>query len=163
MSEIFITRISIPQDNIDAVVNLLNTQLANSAAAQMMIKFGHWNVKGEGFWATHKLFDEIYECTVDATDDIGERIGSLGGVAEGLPEQVTGHCKLSDYSANRGNEPVRGHLEAMADLIGQLANEYRAAADICSQTGDRISEDLMTKLAGDMDHKLYFIEAHLRA
>jgi len=161
MSDLFVTRISTSDEVIGQVVPFLNIQLANTTVAQLQIKFAHWNVKGEGFFPAHKLFDEIYELVVEQTDDIGERITALGGIAEGLLTQVEKLSTLPQYGSGP-SQLVQAHIESMADLVGHLGNEYRKGIALCGKVGDLVTQDLFLKLAGDIDRKLYFLEAHLR-
>jgi len=160
-SDLFVTRISTSDDVIEQLVPFLNIQLANATTAQLQIKFAHWNVKGEGFFPAHKLFDEIYELVQEQTDDIGERITALGGVAEGLPEQVAKATDLPEYGSGP-KELVQTHMESMADLVGFLSNEYRTGIALSGKLGDLVTQDLFLKMAGELDRKLYFLEAHLR-
>ena len=162
MAELFVTRINIPEEAIEKIVSILNLDLANCATAQAMVKFAHWNVKGDGFWATHKLFDEIFELVLQMTDDIAERIGALGGICEGLPLSIAANCTLSDYTAQSPKSVVRDHIEGVANVIGELGNRFREDSKLCAAQGDTVTSDYFTQWAQDLDHKLYFLEAHLR-
>lgn len=158
----FETVIAVPEENRKTLVDFLNTQLANAITAQLVIKNAHWNVKGEDFYPTHKLFDKIFKFVVDATDDIAERITTLGGVAQGLPVSVRGACTLSSYRAT-DTDNTTTHIAAMANFIGQLSNEMRPGIKLCAEQDDLVTQDLLLKIIGELEHHLYFLEAGLRA
>ena len=161
MSELFTTRINIPEENIKPIVGKLNKDLAITMQAQMVVKFAHWNVKGDGFHPTHLLFDEIYELVADFSDTIAERITALGGIAEGKPERVmdvTGY----NYGAT-AYDNVRNHIEAMADYISDVSNSLRDGISVCGANKDLVSQDVYIELCRKLDKYVYFLEASLRA
>ncbi len=162
MADLFVTRIFLSEAVIESVVKELNTALANSETAQNMIKFAHWNVKGETFWQTHKLFDEVFDKVLEITDDIGERIGALGGIAEGLPQHVSANSTMRSYSAESARSTALQHIEAVANVVSELGNGFMAAARECERLGDIGTSDCFTAWAVEAQHKLYFLEAHLR-
>lgn len=172
MSELFVTRIAIPENVIEDLTDLLNVELANSIQAQMMIKFAHWNVKGPAFWQTHKLFDRVYGVVVDGTDRLGERITALGGVAKGLPKDVTSLNNLSKYAAGPSDK-VLDHIEAVANVVGELGNGLRKLAGNVNSNGsetlseetakrDLVTQNMLLDIIEELDKQLYFLEAHLR-
>lgn len=172
MSDLFVTRINIPEPVIDDLVGNLNVQLANFTAAQILIKYAHWNVKGTGFFPAHKLFDKIYDGVVDATDRIGERITALGGIAKSMIGNIYEDNTLADYTAN-ANSSVQEHIEAVANVVGELGNNLRTLAGNVNANGsenpieetskrDLVTQNMLLDITEELDKFLYFLEAHLR-
>jgi starvation-inducible DNA-binding protein len=162
MDDLYPTRINIPDENIHNIVDKLNIDLANTMRAQMVIKFAHWNVKGDGFYPTHKLFDEIYEFMADTSDTIAERITALGGIAYGLPEQVETNNSGFIYPTSPSVR-CRDHINAMADYISDIANSLREGIKVSGSNGDLVTQDVYIELTRGLDKFLYFLEASLRA
>ena len=54
------TRIDLPQKRREAMIDLLNAQLADTIDLRYQVKQAHWNVKGPHFIALHELFDKFY-------------------------------------------------------------------------------------------------------
>lgn len=152
------TRISLSEDERDHSIDLLNSSLANTLFAVLASKFAHWNVKGEGFFPTHELFDKIYGFYSESADTIAERITALGGTANGMLTDVAIGSTI-DYGAN-AYQDVDHHIKAMADMLGQVANEYRVNID--QTEGDMATQDVFIQLARDADKFIYFLEAGLR-
>ena len=57
----FATRIDIPEESRDKLVELLNARLADSFDLYSQLKQAHWNVKGSDFIQLHELYDTIAE------------------------------------------------------------------------------------------------------
>lgn len=156
------TRINLNPETREVVIDSLNSCLANTLYAQLAAKFAHWNVKGVGFFPAHKLFDQIYEFYEAAADTIGERITALGGTAEAM---VTDVAAVSTIAYGAGpSDHVSAHMEAMANMLGQVLNQYRAEACELGLPGEPIEQDLVTQnmlleLTQEGDKQLYFLEA----
>jgi starvation-inducible DNA-binding protein len=163
MSDLFVTRISVPESVAEILVKELNTHLANTTMAQLMIKYAHWNVKGPAFFQTHKLFDEIYEQMVEATDRIGERITALGGVAEGLPEHIGKAYTLSTYTCKEDDADTMCHIEAVANVVSEVSNGLRGLASLAVEQKDLVTQGILLSICEVLDKYTYFLEAHLRA
>src|SRR3954447_12062073 len=93
----FPTKNSLPKPIRTKVCNLLNQRLADCIDLQTQCKQAHWNVKGPSFIGLHKLFDEINEAVEEYVDVIAERIGQVGGIAEGTARIVAQRSSIVDF------------------------------------------------------------------
>lgn len=158
----FSTVIDVNSDLIDDILGELNEKLATNILAQLVVKFAHWNVKGDGFFPTHKLFDKIYEEVVEAVDRIGERITALGGIAQGMPEQAINLSRLPGYGAD-AMDTVQAHIQAMTDLMGFLANDLRSfARSELLMKNDLVTQNMILDIVEGYDKHIYFLEGALR-
>lgn len=73
------TRHDLPAEQREALVALLNGQLADTFDLYSQTKFAHWNVKGSDFIQLHLLFDQFAEHLIGFVDLIAERATTLGG------------------------------------------------------------------------------------
>lgn len=64
------TRIDLPQDARQQIVQLLNKQLADTFDLFSMTKQAHWNVKGPDFYQLHELYDDLAEQLLGHVDMI---------------------------------------------------------------------------------------------
>lgn len=147
------SRVDLDQDVKDGCIGVLNFCLANTVFAQLCSKHAHWNVKGPGFFPAHKLFDKVHEFYLESADRIGERITALGGVAEGMISDISGNSELVFDASDHG---VSDCMEAMADLMGQVANYWRDAVN--TTTADKVTQNLLLELTEEADKMLYFLE-----
>lgn len=156
------TRIALSEEAREVCIDALNHSLANTLYAVLASKFAHWNVKGTGFFPAHKLFDDVYEFYAEAADKIGERITALGGTAEGMLSDVAAKSTI-EYTADASVD-VKAHMIAMADMLGQVGNDYRQGIEIVrvKDVNDQTTQDLFIELCREGDKLLYFLEADIR-
>jgi starvation-inducible DNA-binding protein len=161
MSEIRDTRIEIPEEAREGLVDLLNSRLADATDLYTQVKFAHWNVKGSDFIQLHELFDEIATHVLEFTDLIAERATTLGGTAHGTLRQAAAGSSLSEYP--EGAFDGMDAVVAVADQVGAYAASTRQAIEESDKLGDAASSDLFTEVARQIDKDLWFLEAHLQS
>jgi starvation-inducible DNA-binding protein len=157
---LFESKVSIPENNRRALIDLLNARLADTIDLQTQAKFAHWNVKGEDFYPLHLLFDSIAEHVEDAVDLIAERITALGGRANGTARQVVANSSIKEYDLNvmHGMD----HVRALLDRLAAVANAARKTIDQCDDLQDKASSDVFTEIVRAADKDIYFLQSHLQ-
>jgi starvation-inducible DNA-binding protein len=116
-------------------------------------------VKGPGFIALHKLFDEVVDAAEDYMDLIAERIVQLGGTAEGTIQAAAKRSALQEYPLQISAE--RDHVEALSSALATFGKSARHAIDQSDELGDRDTADIFTEISRGVDKYLWFVEAHL--
>jgi starvation-inducible DNA-binding protein len=157
----FDTRIDIPAENRQQIVEILNARLADTLDLYTQTKFAHWNVKGKDFYQVHLLFDVIAEHVEEGIDLIAERITALGGVANGTLREAAANSSLSEYNLNARSSME--HVQALAEQVAAVANAAREAIDQTDELEDKGTADLFTEIVRTLDKDLYFLESHLQA
>ena len=89
---------------------------------------------------------------------IAERLATLGGSPSGCSRDVARNTTLKPYPHGIASE--RKHVDALAASLALLATKYREAIDHTDQAGDAVTSDLFTRLTGDLDKNIWFIESH---
>ena len=97
------TRHDIPIEQREALVALLNGQLADTLDLYTQTKFAHWNVKGSDFIQLHLLFDQLATHLIGFVDLIAERATTLGGTALGTTRMAAEASTLSEYPSDALN------------------------------------------------------------
>lgn len=161
MSKYFATSIAVAKTDIPLIVDSLGQELANNIVALCAVKFAHWNVKGEGFYPTHKLFDKIYDSVEDAVDLIAERIVALGGTAFGLTSQVINVSTLAEYGAD-AEDDVQKHTGAVRDVLAELCIGLRGCATSAGGQKDLSTQNRILNILQDYEQQIYFLEGSLR-
>jgi starvation-inducible DNA-binding protein len=156
----YATKIDIPAQAREKLVQLLNQQLAETLDLFSQIKQAHWNVKGIHFIALHELFDKLAEEAEDYTDDLAERATTLGGVALGTTRQAAKASRLPEFPL-QGVEG-KAAVQALVERYAALAGSTRKAIDTATALGDAGSADLFTGVSRGLDKSLWFLEAHLQ-
>lgn len=157
----FTTRIDIPADAREALVELLNARLADCFDLYSQLKQAHWNVKGSDFIQLHALYDAVAADVIEHVDSIAERATALGGLALGTARLAALASSLDEYplDAVAGNDTVA----VIADRLAAFGSAIRAGIDASSELGDEDSADLFTEVSRAIDKHLWFVEAHLQS
>lgn len=156
----FETAVDLSAPTREAMIALLNQQLANTSDLYSQVKQSHWNLKGVHFYPLHLLFDEIAEHVEDHADEIAERAVQLGGYASGTIRMAAANSQLPELPAdiNDGIDYVR----ALVARVGDHASNLRAAIDTADKAGDADTADLFTEISRQVDKDLWFLQAHLQ-
>jgi starvation-inducible DNA-binding protein len=144
-----------------ALIDLLNAELANVLDLGLQTKQAHWNVKGPHFIGLHELFDKVAEDLEDYADGIAERAVELGGAALGTIQVVSKKSRLPAYPLDLATG--RGHVVALSSALAKFGRSTRAAIDTASKAGDADTADLFTEVSRGVDKWLWMIEAHIQA
>jgi starvation-inducible DNA-binding protein len=156
----FETRIDIPENAREKLVELLNARLADTFDLYSQLKQAHWNVKGVEFFQLHELYDEVAETVLPFVDEIAERATALGGLALGTARMAAEATTLDEYPLDAVDGPET--IEAVADRLAAYAAAVREAIDTSDELGDQATADLFTEVSRAIDKHLWFVEAHVQ-
>lgn len=155
------TKINVSADAREQLVEMLNKHLATYSDLLAMLLEAHWNVRGPRFIAQHKLFEEIHDTLEPHTDDLAERITTLGGFAQGTIRRAAQATSLEELPDQV--EGDFGYLDALTDRLSDVANLFRSGIRHSDEAGDPNTADLLTGISRDLDKMLWFLEAHRNA
>lgn len=116
--------------------------LADTYTLYMKTHSFHWNVTGPMFKSLHDLFEEQYTELWKATDEIAERIRSLGVYA---PTGYSEFAQLSSLSEAKG-------VPAAKDMIKHLVSDHETVAQsahktlkVAAEADDEVTQDMMIR------------------
>ncbi|MGA9399679.1 DNA starvation/stationary phase protection protein Dps [Haladaptatus sp.] len=159
-ARMFFTQNDIPDDEREALVELLNETLANTTDLLTQTKYAHWNVKGPNFYQLHLLFDELADVLFEHEDGIAERTTALGGEARGTVRMAATNSRIPEIRT----DAVTGleYVEALANNLALHASNLRSGIDTAESLSDKDTADLFTEQSREVDQYLWFLEAHLQ-
>ncbi len=157
----FSTRVALPMNTRAAIGVILNERLADILDLERQAKQAHWNVKGPRFQQLHVLFDETAALAVGWADDIAERAVQLGCVAEGTIQAVAGRSELPKAPLNVDTADEWVHV--VAEALAFCTNAARSDIAEADAAEDAVTTDLLTRITGEADKQLWFVESHLQA
>lgn len=140
---------------------LLNLQLAAAIDLHGQVKQAHWNVRGPGFMAVHKLFDDVSVEVESYSDMIAERAGGVGSAAFGTVQVATKRSYLVPYAL--GVADVEEHIFAVSAALAAFGQSIRDTAAQATGFGDADTADLLTEVSRGVDRQLWFVESHAPA
>jgi len=138
----------------------LQDRLTALTDLHLTLKHVHWNVVGPHFISVHEMLDPQVDAVRDMTDDIAERIATLGGSPVGTMGAMVAARSWDDYSI--GRDRTNAHLGAL-DLVYQgVIGDHRKAIETAGDL-DPVTEDLLIAQAGQLELFHWFVRAHLES
>ncbi|MFD4025776.1 Dps family protein [Streptomyces sp. NPDC058576] len=126
----------------------------------LTLKHVHWNVVGPHFIAVHEMIDPQVEQVRSMTDDLAERISTLGGEPKGTPGSLVDKRTWDDYSIGRA-EAIE-HLGAL-DLVYTAVIEDHREVMQATETLDPVTQDMLTEQLRGLELFQWFVRAHLES
>jgi starvation-inducible DNA-binding protein len=141
--------IGLTDGNRQAVVDLLNTLLADEYLLYTKTRNYHWNVVGPQFNDLHKFFEAQYEALDGIIDEVAERARAVGGNAIGTLAELAKRARLTEKP---------GEYPDAATMLSRLLADHESMART-------LRADLVTALdkhgdAGTSDFLTGLMEQH---
>ncbi|XKK60710.1 DNA starvation/stationary phase protection protein [Streptomyces sp. ARC32] len=128
--------------------------------ACLTLKHIHWNVIGPHFIAVHEMLDPQVDKVRGMTDDVAERISTLGGEPNGTPGALVSARTWNDYSIGRA-ESIE-HLGALDLVYTAVIQDHREAMQ-ATETSDPVTQDMLIEQLRGLELVQWFVRAHLES
>jgi starvation-inducible DNA-binding protein len=162
MSEATDLKTTVPSLSDDAskgAIEVLQDRLVATIDLQLTLKHIHWNVVGMNFIAVHEMLDPQVDAVRLQSDELAERIATLGGEPKGTPQAVVSMRSWDDYDLDRA--PTVQHLAALDRVYVGVIADHREAVDKVGAM-DPVTEDLLIGHLRDLELFQWFVRAHLK-
>jgi starvation-inducible DNA-binding protein len=146
------------QDATAPVIALLQDRLVAALDLQLTLKHIHWNVVGMNFIAIHEMLDPQVDAVRLQSDELAERIATLGGTPQGTPGAIVQGRTWDDYDIDRA--PTVQHLVALDHVYSGVIADHRAALEELGDL-DPVSEDMIIGHLRDLELFQWFVRSHL--
>ena len=124
----------------------------------LTLKHIHWNVVGPNFIGVHEMLDPQVDAVREMTDDIAERIATLGYEPKGTPGYVAKHRTWDDYSINRA--VTMEHLGALDIVYSGVISDHRSLIETLEDL-DLVTQDMLIGQSEQLEQFQWFVRAHL--
>ncbi|QMU69809.1 Dps family protein [Streptacidiphilus sp. P02-A3a] len=151
---------AVPPGHAPTAVGLLQQRLHALNDLYLTLKHAHWNLVGPHFIAVHQMLDAQADAVRAMTDDVAERIATLGGVAQGTPGALVAERPWDDYGIGRADTSV--HLSALHASYTRVIEGTRAAVSVAG-VNEPVTEDLLVGQLRGLEKAQWLIRAHLAA
>lgn len=138
------------------VVSILEGRLAQAIDMQLALKHAHWNVLGPNFIAVHEMLDRHATELAEISDDLAERIATLGGTPDGNATTVVRRRAWGGYELGR-TDAIK-HLVALDDRYGELVASHRHAIT-ATELLDPVTEDLLIGQTRAVEKLQWFVRS----
>lgn len=150
---------NLSEDASTDVITVLQDRLVAAIDLQLTLKHIHWNVVGMNFIAVHEMLDPQVDTVRLQSDELAERIATLGGEPKGTPGAVVSMRSWNDYALDLA--PTVRHLVALDDVYAGVITDHRAAVASIGEV-DPVTEDLLIGHLRDLELFQWFVRAHLK-
>ena len=137
----------------------LQDRLVATLDLQLTLKHIHWNVVGMNFIAVHEMLDPQVDAVRLQSDELAERIATLGGEPKGTPGAITAGRTWPDYDITRA--PTVQHLVELDKVYSGVIADHRRAQQRLAEL-DPVSEDLVIGHLRDLELFQWFVRSHLK-
>ena len=120
------TRLGYTKEDTDAIVDSLNSLLANYSVHYQKLRNFHWNVKGADFFDIHEKFEEQYNDAKLAIDEIAERIRVYGKTPYSTMQKFIDESKIEESGTD---------LSAM-EMVSEILDDYEILLEYMFNTID---------------------------
>ncbi|ATQ84096.1 DNA starvation/stationary phase protection protein [Moraxella osloensis] len=143
---------------MSAIVEQLNSLLANYHIFYTNVRGYHWNVRGSDFFTLHVKFEELYTALQIQIDEIAERILTL----QGTPlHAYSDFLKISsineDKNVSDGVACVKGILTGLTMTIAK----EREIIDLADEDDDQGTADQLTAYVQEQEKLVWMYNAYL--
>lgn len=135
---------------------ILQQNVVNLVDLALTLKQAHWNVVGPNFRSVHLQLDEIIETVRAGSDEVAERLATLGVAPDGRAATVAEHSELATYPSDFQN--VAGTLQHVGDALKTVIDGLRRGIEKLGDL-DPISEDMFIALSGEIEKHLWMVQA----
>ncbi len=142
------------------IVTMLQLRLHALNDLHLTLKHIHWNVVGPHFIAVHEMLDPQVDEVRSMTDDLAERISTLGGEPKGTPGALVDERTWNDYSIGRA-EAIE-HLGALDLVYTGVIKDHREAMT-ATETSDPVTQDMLIEQLRGLELFQWFVRAHLES
>ncbi|MFB7418255.1 Dps family protein [Streptomyces sp. NPDC056210] len=142
------------------IVGLLQRRLHSLNDLHLTLKHVHWNVVGPHFIAVHEMLDPQVDQVRSMTDDLAERISTLGGEPKGTPGALVDERAWNDYSIGRAD--AIEHLGALDLVYTAVIKDHREAMQ-ATETSDPVTQDMLIEQLRALELFQWFVRAHLES
>jgi starvation-inducible DNA-binding protein len=153
------TRMDIPAEIRQYVIQLLNQTLACTVDLRSHVKQAGWNVRGHDFAPLQTLLAATASELDAYADLMAERIAVLGGVARGTTHTAATQSRLAAYPDTLVDG--HAHVVALAERFAPYATAVRGGIALAADVEDADTAAVYTDISRGVDKRLWVLEAHL--
>ncbi|MFG0315154.1 MAG: Dps family protein, partial [Phycisphaerales bacterium] len=148
---------SIEQHDPTKQAPILQSCVAASIDLALSFKHLHWNIRGPKFQSIHEFLDIVIDQARSGTDDLAERLVTIGMPAEGQRLKLQDSPVPQIESGFMRDDIVLERAVAILDEAVKVLRDAQAKlADI-----DPVSEDLVIGILAGLEKSLWMLRSHL--
>ena len=151
-------KIGLDAEKCNRIIEHLNKLLSDYQVHYQNLRGFHWNIRGNGFFTLHPLFEQYYTEAAERVDQLAERIIILGGVPQHTFQDYLDNTTILVY------QNVSDASRAMTDIltdISRLIKNQRELITLSSNADDEVTVDMMIGYNTSDEKKVWMLSAFL--
>jgi starvation-inducible DNA-binding protein len=134
--------------------------VADGSGLYHQVKTAHWNLRDPNFLTIHRLLDEVTATLLKGIDAMAERARQLGMIVDGNMTTVASMSRIGDFPV--GIVSASQACTVLCQSISSVVESLRRAIEsMDADHPDPITADLLTKISGEIEVQLWFLESHI--
>ena len=156
MKSTSVKRSVLSAENKEKSAPLLQGALVDLIDLALQAKQAHWNLIGPNFRAVHLQLDEIIDQVRLASDDVAERLVTIGVAADGRAATVAEGSTLEAFP--EGEVSVPQTIGLVADRMSAVSKAMRERIEALGEI-DPVSEDLLIGVTAPIEKQLWMLQS----
>jgi len=145
----------------NAVIEGLQTLLADSYALMAQTHLAHWNVEGSDFFQLHTAFQSQYEELFEAVDEIAERLRALDVLAPGGLKTLAKSSRIEELPVE--STPARDFAAHLIEGHETTLSGAHATRQAAGDADDLETQDLVIKRIQVHQKALWMLKSFLKS
>ncbi|MEE6272488.1 Dps family protein [Georgenia wangjunii] len=140
----------------DAVTASLQEALVDLIDLSLLGKQAHWNIHGPHFRSVHLQLDEVIDEVRLASDDVAERLATIGAAPDGRASTVASTSRVETLAAGRlaVDKVIREFDERLQGVSDRIKANLPAV-----EKEDPLSHDLLVGIATGLEKQAWMFRA----
>lgn len=144
----------------NAIVEGLQTLLADSYALMAQTHLAHWNVEGPSFFQLHVAFQGQYEELFTAIDEIAERLRALDVLAPGGLKTLAKGSQIHELAVE--TLPAKDYVAHLIESHETLLTNALELREAAGDSGDLETQDLVIGRVQTHQKTLWMLRSFLK-
>lgn len=150
---------TLTDDVRDKVAAELQGELIDLIDLSLLAKQAHWTVVGDNFRSFHLQLDELVTAYRTWTDQVAERMVTVGALPDGQSRTVAAMSELPELDKDWVD--VTKLVATIADRVEAAARRARRHMEALGEL-DAVSEDLLIAIVTGLEEQLWMLRAQVR-
>ncbi|HEY8365116.1 MAG TPA: Dps family protein [Haloplasmataceae bacterium] len=141
-----------------ALIELLNKEVANCTVMYMKLHNFHWFIKGSHFFALHEKFEELYDEITDFLDQIAERILMLNHKPLATLQSCLSQSTIKEIDEVKKEDDM---IRILIEDYETIRQELVQGITLANENGDDVTSDLLIQMKAKLDKHIWMFKALL--
>ncbi len=134
----------------------LNGLLADSTVLYEKLHAFHWMLVGPQFFQMHAKFEDLYDQFAKVTDDIAERILTVGGKPVATLRGVLELAQIKEYE---GQTSAKDMIAVLVKDYEHLLRQSGKVIEAAEEASDRGTANLLDGIRDELEKTLWMFNA----